>query len=146
MAASFMADRLYNYLVLHKRYSFGKKVLFICKNQLITVLYHPIYHCIVIQKRQYINTTKLCIIIPLVHMYAEEIIIVWHLTFSDQFGQMSEHFKTNYLINCTDVQPNLVTMWLFWLLSNHFYWVIISSVCMCMYISASIKIFKFIIR
>ena len=34
-----------------------KKVLSICKNQLIhTLLYRTIYHCIVIQKWQYIDT------------------------------------------------------------------------------------------
>jgi len=43
---------LYNYLVLLKRYIFGKKILFFCKHQLIhTVLYRPIYCSIMIQKR-----------------------------------------------------------------------------------------------
>ena len=55
------------YLVLIEGCKFRKKVLFICKIQLIhTLLYRIIYRCIVIQKQQYINTPKLCIVAPLI--------------------------------------------------------------------------------
>ena len=54
MVASFIALQLFS------AYSFGKSY----KNQLIhTLLYHTIYSCIVIQKR---DTSKLCIVTPLV--------------------------------------------------------------------------------
>ena len=53
-----------NYLVLIESCNLGK-VLFIGKNQLIyTLLYCTIYRCIVIQKRQYIDTPKSCIVTP----------------------------------------------------------------------------------
>ena len=59
--------QLCNYLVLIESCNLGKKVLFICKNQLIhTLLYCTIYRCIVIQKQQYIDTPKSCIVAPLV--------------------------------------------------------------------------------
>ena len=67
MAASFTALQLFS---AYRKLSFTKKVLFICKNQLIhTLLYRTIilYRCIMIQKRQYIDTPKLCIVAPLTH-------------------------------------------------------------------------------
>ena len=40
--------------------------------KLHTLLYHTMYHCIVIQKWQYIDTPKLCIVILLIRMYCLE--------------------------------------------------------------------------
>ena len=56
-----------NCLVGIKHYDFGKKALSICKNQLLyTIPYCAIYRCIVIQKRWYIDTHKMCIVASLV--------------------------------------------------------------------------------
>ena len=47
--------------------NFGKEVLSVCKNHIL--LYRIIYHCIMIKKWQYIDTSKLCIVTPLVCPY-----------------------------------------------------------------------------
>ena len=63
MVASFTVLQLFS------AYNFEKS----SKNQLIhTLPYHTIYCCIVIQKWQYIDTSKLCIITPLLYT-------LWHL-------------------------------------------------------------------
>jgi len=68
-----------------------KKVMSICQNLLIhTVLYHhyhTIYRCIVILRRQYIDTCKSCIVPPLMETHFH-----WYQTCMYYTTQLNSHF------------------------------------------------------
>jgi len=89
-----------------KKVYLWKKVLFICKNLLIhTILHRPIYCCIVIQKRQYIDPPKLCIIAPLIPMVKKLLLglVPCNVSISQAENQVEIANAVLCVVNCVPV-------------------------------------------
>ena len=83
-----------------------EKALFICKIQLLhTIPHHAIYRCIVIQKRWYIDTSKIYIVASLVHTRKHTHIYTYthiHIhTHPRTYTHTHTHTHTTHIYTCT---------------------------------------------